>query len=154
MIFCRIHGTAMPCDEFKGPITIHYPTMDRAYPKHRYPYVSLGPEDPPYSLGDMVTASIHVWDSRKLVPKDCETSAESRKNHIKVDVGSSDPTVSAIAVPSNVNPVQSKNPVPASIGEGRTNAYEAMEVSDNIFSEETDEGELVKFDSIASLVCK
>lgn len=67
-----------------------------------------GPKDPPHSLGDMIIDGIYVWNSRKLVPKNDEPGAWSRKSHINVACVGTDPMVSAAAVTNKVHPAQSK----------------------------------------------
>lgn len=147
--FC---GTALLCNKDRDQAMIHRSRMDRTYAERRYPYVFSGPEYPLHLLGDLVTAGIYVWDSRKLVPKYGETGAQSRKSRINVYAAGYDPTVSAAAVPSNEPPAESKILDPDSIGETITNAPEPIEVCHNRNLEQNDGMGPMEAESAASLV--
>lgn len=133
-------------------VTIRYPNRDRAYAEIRYSYFFSGPEDPPLLIGDMVTAGVYFWDSRKVVSKDGETGARIRKSHINANAVSPDPTVSTATVSSNVHLAKSKTPVSASIGNASIGAPKPLQVSDNTPSEDVDKVKPEKVDSAALLV--
>lgn len=69
-----------------------------------------------------------------------------------MDAVGPNPKLSASAVPISAPPGKSEILVPASLGERSTDNPELGEVSDNTPSEKTDEVELIKVDSAASLV--
>lgn len=98
--------------------------MDRAYANIRYPYVFVGPEDPPHLLGVMIIASIYVKGSQKLVPENREKGALSPESHITVDADDANPTVSANDVPSSAHPAELKTLVSSSISVGSAIALE------------------------------
>lgn len=78
--------------------------MTCAHVEVRNRYLFPVPKDPLHSLGDMITASIYVWDSKKLVPEDGDTGTLSRKRHFGVDAIGPGLTKSATTVSSNAHP--------------------------------------------------
>lgn len=60
----HIHSAALPRDEEKHAVTIHYPTMDCTYLEMRYAYFLSDPEDPSNSLGNIGNAGMYAGDSR------------------------------------------------------------------------------------------
>lgn len=131
----RIHGTPLSRDESMDQVTIQRPSIDRVYAEFRNPYFFSGPEVRQKLLDDIATASMKVWNSRKLVREDGETGSQSWKSHTNVDAVGTDLTVSVAAVPSNVNPVESETTAATSISEGSMNATKPMEVFDNTLNE-------------------
>lgn len=99
----------------------------------------------------MVTASMYVWNIRKLVPGDSETGAQSRKVYSNVDAIALDPTVNATTVPTKLHPPKSETPVQAIIREGRSNVPGPMKASKNMLFKEIGQVKPIKVTS-ASLV--
>lgn len=80
----KAHGNELRCENGLSHVSIHQLTMHRAYADIAYSNNFPSVEKPFYTLGDISSADMYVWDRQKLVPEDGEGGAQRRKCYISI----------------------------------------------------------------------
>lgn len=124
--FQCIQCSTLPRDERKDLDTLQHHKKDPAYAEKCFLYALSNLKNSPHLFEYIITASIYVWDGRKLVPEDGEASPQSGKSYSNVDVERPDPAGSEVAGQNNMHFAEMEITVLCSIEEEIIYASEPM----------------------------